>query len=122
MFLNSSIRFGSLTVLLSVLLVQGCNNIPISDPNKSMATQDDDKRSMSQIMNDASITAAITAKYVKDDQIKVFDIQVSTFNGIVMLEGVLPSLAVEDQAILLATQANGVKKIISNIKIVPQSQ
>lgn len=112
-------RIFSLIVILSAFLINGCNSIPITDPNKQVVPADDDKRSMSQIMNDASITAAITAKYVKDEQVKAFNIKVSTFNGIVMLEGQLPSLAVEDQAILLATQAKGVKKIISKIKIVP---
>jgi hyperosmotically inducible protein len=103
--------------LIGMIIVSGCGIVPLSDPAKDNPVVTEDERSMQQIMNDASITASITAKYAKAKAIRLRDVTVSTFNGIVQLEGVLPTLAVEDQAILLASEAKGVTKIISKIKI-----
>ncbi len=80
-----------------------------------------DQRSVGEILDDAGITAAINAKFVKDPNVSAFDINVDTRNGVVTLYGSVANTDIEDQAIYLAQQVKGVRKIISKLTVVQKS-
>jgi osmotically-inducible protein OsmY len=46
-----------------------------------------DERSASQIADDAAITATVKAKLIADAEVKALDINVSTYENVVILEG-----------------------------------
>jgi len=77
-----------------------------------------DERSIGQIADDATITATIKAKHAKDDLVRVWDINVDTYEGVVTLYGSLPSRDAESRAISLAESTGGVRRVISKITVV----
>lgn len=98
--------------------VSGCAPLVVAGGAATGYYVGKDERSFKGIMDDTSITASINAKYFADKKVSALNINVDTRDGIVTLYGSVPSLATEDQAILLASQANGVKKIISKLTII----
>jgi hyperosmotically inducible protein len=76
-----------------------------------------DKRSMKEITNDASITYAINAKFLKDDLVNPVDINVDTYEGVVTLRGMVDTPAAARRAYDLAYGVDGVTKVISNLTI-----
>lgn len=78
-----------------------------------------DDRSIGTITDDAAITGKINGKFAKSDLIRVFDINVDTYKGVVTLYGRVASQAAADQAISLAQQTAGVQRVISKLTIIP---
>jgi osmotically-inducible protein OsmY len=60
---------------------------------------------------DAWITAKVKTQLLADSDVKGFDINVSTKDGIVTLAGLVPTTAMRDKAISLAQGVKGVKKV-----------
>ncbi len=79
-----------------------------------------DKRPVGQIVDDAAITAAINTKYIGDDTISMFDVDVDTYEGLVTLQGVVGSRKARDRAIELAREVKGVTDVRSFIEIVKE--
>lgn len=77
-----------------------------------------DERSAGGITDDFGISAAITAKYVENKQVSALNIRVNTYKGTVTLYGRVPSASIEKQAMLLAADVKGVKKVVSKISVV----
>ena len=76
-----------------------------------------DKRSMTEITNDAGITYAINAKFLKDDLVNPLDVNVDTYEGVVTLRGMVDTPAAARRAYDLAYSVDGVTKVISNLTI-----
>jgi hyperosmotically inducible periplasmic protein len=68
-------------------------------------------------VDDSYLTSAIKAKLVADIALKSFDIHVVTKNGIVTLSGSLPNTDLRNEAIRTARSVDGVKDVVSEIKI-----
>jgi osmotically-inducible protein OsmY len=66
-----------------------------------------------QMAGDAWITTKVKAELLADSDVKGFDINVSTKNGVVTLAGVVPEAAMHDKAIAIAKGVKGVKKVNS---------
>lgn len=83
------------------------------------ALADDHKpeRTASQVATDAAITASVKTKLLADDRTKGFDINVTTHNGVVTLEGGADSLAAKLAASELAGQAENVVLIKNNLVV-----
>lgn len=64
-----------------------------------------------QMAGDAWITTKVKVQLLADDEVKGFDINVSTKNGVVTLAGLLPSEAMRDKAMSIAKGVKGVKKV-----------
>lgn len=118
--LSKKKRFSYLLILLLPFCfgVSGCAPLLVAGGAGAGYYVGKDERSFKVIMDDTSITAAINAKYIADNRVSALNINVDTRDGIVTLYGSVPSLETEDQAILLASQANGVKKIISKLTVI----
>ncbi len=76
-----------------------------------------DDRNVTVIAQDASITAEVKAKYLKDDLVKALDINVDTYNGVVTLYGHVPNRATADRAVRLARGTKDVKRVVSRLTI-----
>jgi len=73
-----------------------------------------------QATTDASITFAVKAKMIKDEQVKAGQINVDTVDGVVTLNGTQPSEAAKARAEEIARSgAAGVKKVVNNLTVVP---
>lgn len=70
-----------------------------------------------EYVTDASITAAVKMKMADDELVKARNINVVTNDGVVTLNGTVGSKAEEQKAIDLAQSVDGVKSVVSNLKI-----
>ncbi len=78
------------------------------------------ERSVGTITNDGVITSKINAEFVKDKSVSAFDINVDTYRGVVTLHGSVGSQASANRAMTLARGVKGVKKVISQLTVVPK--
>jgi hyperosmotically inducible protein len=79
----------------------------------------DDGRSYEEARADNQITAAVNTLLVRDKRIRAMDIQVSTFNGVVSLEGSVPSRNDAAIAQSLAASVDGVRWVDNNLRVGP---
>jgi len=76
-----------------------------------------DERTMAEIYDDASITAAINSRFLKDDLVSAVDVNVDTNYGEVTLKGTVDNPAVARRAYDLAYSVEGVTRVISQLTI-----
>jgi hyperosmotically inducible periplasmic protein len=70
-----------------------------------------------EVVTDASITAAVKMKMADDEMVKARNIDVDTKDGVVTLNGTVSSKAEEQKAIDLANSVDGVKRVVSNLRV-----
>jgi hyperosmotically inducible protein len=75
-------------------------------------------RSTGEIVDDATITSTINTRYVKDDLVNAFDINVDTYQGTVTLYGSVRSEQVARRAVDLARTVKGVRRVESKLTVV----
>lgn len=71
------------------------------------------------VISDSAITAAIKSKYLADSKVKGLQIHVTTINGKVTLTGQVPNDDMEENAIAIARDTDGVKEVISKLEVKP---
>ncbi|MGE0447916.1 MAG: BON domain-containing protein [Vicinamibacterales bacterium] len=76
-----------------------------------------DRTSPGQQLDDATITTKIQAKYFLDRDVKAGALDVSTTDGVVLLEGVLPSPAARDRALAIARETEGVVQVVDRVRV-----
>ena len=76
-------------------------------------------KTVSQTIDDATITAAVKTAFVNDREVGVLRIDVDTVNGLVTLSGRVKSKEEEAKAIALAKQVKGVADVKSTLVIEP---
>jgi hyperosmotically inducible protein len=74
-------------------------------------------RPLGEQADDAGISAAIKAKYVADPEINPFNIDVDTNDGVVRLSGTVEDEATRREAVELANNTDGVRRVINEIKL-----
>jgi hyperosmotically inducible protein len=95
--------------------VSGVKNVVsdlVIDPEHSKESS-----SVSHIIPDSAITAALKAKFLADERINGLDIHVETINGEVTLVGMVPNESIKERAEAIANNTNGVKNIVSKLKV-----
>ena len=92
----------SLLVLLVLAMIAGC---------ASTRTQE----STGQYVDDSSITAKVKADILGDPALKVFDIGVETFKGVVQLSGFVNSAEIRNRAAEVAGRVSGVKSVRNSL-------
>jgi osmotically-inducible protein OsmY len=70
-----------------------------------------------QRVDDATITTKIQAKYFLDRDVKVGGMDVTTKDGVVMLEGTVATQAAKDRAIELARETEGVIQVVDRLQV-----
>ncbi|WP_162782185.1 BON domain-containing protein [Arenimonas caeni] len=99
------------TSLLATTIALALGSAPV------LADDHKPERTASQVATDAAITASVKTKLLADDRTKGFDINVTTHNGVVTLEGGADSLAAKLAASELAGQAENVVLIKNNLVV-----
>ncbi len=108
-----------LTLILLAMNLSGCTAAVLIGAGAGVYYVATDERQVGTIASDAGITSTIKSKFLKDEHINAFDINVDTYEGVVTLHGNVPSESVKERAITLASGVKGVKKIVTKLVIVP---
>ena len=74
-----------------------------------------------QAVTDSAITSRIKAQLAADQGLSGFDIHVGTDHGVVTLSGTVDNESESANAARIATNTDGVKGVINNIKVSPKS-
>ena len=64
-----------------------------------------------QVIDDSTITTSIKLKYTKSDMLSPFDVHVKTKNGAVNLSGTVDTKDQYEEAVILASRADGVNDV-----------
>ncbi len=76
-----------------------------------------DKRTTSQIAVDGGITAAVKAKLIADTEVKALDINVDTYENVVILRGEVTTAAQRAQAERVARSVERVKSVRNELRV-----
>ena len=104
---------------LLALMLSGCAAVVVGGAAAGGYYVGKDERSVGEIADDAAITAKVNGKFLNDDLIKTFDIDVDTYRGTVYLYGHVRSTRARNRAAALAGSVKGVKKVVSKLTVVP---
>lgn len=99
-------------------MLQGCAAVVVGGAAAGGYYVGKDERTVGEITEDASITTKVNAKFVGDDLVKTFDIDVDTYRGTVYLYGHVDSPVVADRAVALARSVKGVTSVVSKLSVV----
>ncbi len=94
----------SLLILLVLALVVGC---------AATRTQE----SSGEYVDDSTITVKVKAAIFDDPALKVFDISVETFKGVVQLSGFVNSAEIRSRAAVVAGRVIGVKSVKNSLVV-----
>lgn len=70
-----------------------------------------------EVLGDAAITTAVKSKFLADTSVSGMKIDVDTTNGVVTLQGTVPSAAEKRRAVELAKETTGVKSVRDQLKV-----
>jgi len=96
--------FGSVVIALGLIFLLGCS---------STATRE----GTGEYMDDSVITTKVKSAILGSEDLKVFDINVETFKGIVQLSGFVNSPAMASKAVEVTRKVGGVKSVKNDIRI-----
>jgi len=94
----------SLLVLLVMAVIAGC---------AASRTQE----STGEYFDDSTITAKVKAAILQDPDLKVLQINVETFKGVVQLSGFVNSPQAVSRAVEVARGVSGVKAVTNNLLV-----
>lgn len=109
-----------LFILSTIVMLQGCTAVAVGGAGAAGYYVGKDKRKVSTILDDAAITTAINSELLSAKGVSTFDIDVDTYEGVVTLRGHVPSSKIMSKVISLSKKAQGVKKVISHLKIIKE--
>jgi osmotically-inducible protein OsmY len=92
----------SLLILLVIAVIGGC---------AGSRTQE----STGEYFDDSTITAKVKAEILGDPSLKVFQVNVETFKGVVQLSGFVDSAQSASRAAVVASGVSGVKSVRNNL-------
>ncbi len=94
----------ALLMLLVLAVIAGC---------AATRTQE----SSGEYVDDSTITAKVKAAIFDDKTLKVFDISVETFKGVVQLSGFVNSAEIRSRAGVVASRVSGVKSVKNDLNV-----
>ena len=68
-------------------------------------------------VTDSAITAKLKAEYLADEALRDGDISVTTNNGVVTLEGTVPTESAHQKAVSLARKSDGVMRVADKLRL-----
>jgi osmotically-inducible protein OsmY len=69
------------------------------------------------VLTDAAVTSTVKAKFLADPAVSGLKIDVDTKEGVVTLNGMVATKAEADRAMSLARESDGVKRVVSNLRM-----
>lgn len=100
-------RLGFTTALLAAL----------ATGNLAGCAFDDGQRGVVETIDDATITAGVKAAIVRDPLLKVSEIDVETYQGVVQLSGFVSSAESVAAAATVARTVKGVKSVRNDLRL-----
>lgn len=76
-----------------------------------------EKESTGELLDSSMITSKVKALFLRDSEVSVFDISVTTFKGIVRLYGTVESEEVRNRAGEIAASVGGVKSVQNDLAV-----
>lgn len=109
-------RYGFLMVLAAMPLLTGCNEL-VGSGATGVGVAAAEERSLGTIIDDKTIYADITHRFIKSDVNDLLvNVDVRVNEGRVLLAGITPKHETSVEAVRLAWQATGVREVINEIK------
>ena len=68
-------------------------------------------------LDDATIATKIQAKYFLDREVKAGALEVTAKEGVVTLDGTVPTAAAKDRALTLARETDGVMQVVDRVRV-----
>jgi osmotically-inducible protein OsmY len=84
--------------------ISGCASTPTS-------------QSTGQYIDDSAISNKVRAEFISDKDLNIFQIDVTTYKGIVQLSGFVNSGAIKARATRIASGVDGVRRVQNNLII-----
>ncbi len=109
-----------ITFTLTFSLTTGCFWAAVGGAGAAGYAIAKDERSAGTIAKDASITGSVKSKFIRDKQIKAFDINVDTHQGVVTLNGHVPNDSTRSRAIKIANGVEGVQSVNSKLEVLDE--
>lgn len=75
------------------------------------------RQSTGQYIDDSAISNKVRAQLVDDKELNVFQIDVTTHNGVVQLSGVVNTAAAKSRASSVASSVDGVKDVRNDLVV-----
>lgn len=100
--------------------MKSVDNEIVVDRTKVLASKEKrsrESRSFGAIVDDLTTTASVKSKILMSDSVSVFDVDVTTRDGLVTLGGKTKSETEKDLAEKLARNVSGVTDVVNNIKV-----
>ena len=118
----AKMKYLGLYVILILVLAttSGCFWVAVGGAGAAGYAIAKDERTAGTVARDASITASVKTRFVADEEIKAFEINVDTFDGIVTLNGHVETRALEQRAIKIAAGVEKVKSVESKLQILDE--
>jgi hypothetical protein len=66
---------------------------------------------------DAGITTAVKTRLAADETVKAYQVDVDTREGVVTLNGTVPTAAARERAMQLARETDGVRGVVDNLRV-----
>jgi len=117
---NMKTMCASVVLIFMLASSTGCFWLAVGGAGAAGYAIGKDERSAGTVARDAGITTRVKTRFVADEQIKAFEINVDTFDGVVTLNGHVETKALEQRAVKIASGVEHVKSVDSKLQILDQ--
>ena len=104
-----------IAAVLGSTAIAGCAST--SDEESEAASQNSERQTAGEVVDDGVVTAKVKAKLVDDPVTKAYQINVETFKGTVQLSGFVDSAEARSRAAQLAGAVGGVKDVENSLEV-----
>lgn len=116
---NSVARQAVAAVAMAAAMSLGASAQGTASRPNPPAGQEQKSAQSGNVFKDGWITMKIHSSYIPEDVLEGSNIDVDTTNGVVTLNGTVPSEASKARAVALAKATDGVKSVTDKLRIVP---
>jgi hyperosmotically inducible protein len=106
-----------LFLLIAGVLLAGCAALVVG--GAPAGGHDTTTRNGAETSHDAAITSSINSRYVNDALVDALAIRVTTWQGVVTLQGSVRSQAAAARAVELARSTPNVRRVVSRLTVTP---
>ena len=109
----------TLMLLLAGALLAGCGALIVGGAPAGGHDTAAQRSTSIDTSHDAAITSSINSRYVHDSMVDALAIRVTTYQGVVTLQGSVKSQAAVARAVDLARSTPNVRRVVSRLTVTP---
>jgi osmotically-inducible protein OsmY len=91
-------------------------------PAATTSATSDQAPSTAAPLDDTTLATKIQSRFFTDDQVKAGSIEVSSKDGVVLLDGTVPNEAARKKALSIARSTDGVVQVVDRLKVAPRKK